>query len=162
VITAGRGGSVVTRAALVSHSCGSYVLDSARGGPPACLLPQEPVSAERRLRNRNQVSAPSTSDQLLSAHSESDKAVAGSTTETHPRSLTEQPEARLGGRRGNAGVVAGSMLSGVLVAALLCLVVFPGASEPTVTGSALLGCGAAPLSLTMAGSDPQGLLPAAN
>lgn len=68
--------------------------------------------------------------------------MAGSTSETHARSLTDQPETRLGGRRGVAGVVAGSLLSGVLVAALLCLVVFPGASEPTITGSALLGFGA--------------------
>ena len=43
---------------------------------------------------------------------------------------------------GNAGIVAGSIVSGVILAALLCLVVFPGAIEPVITGSALLGFGA--------------------
>jgi pimeloyl-ACP methyl ester carboxylesterase len=38
-------------------------------------------------------------------------------------------------------VVAGSLVSGLVLAALLCLVVFPGATEAVITGSALLGFG---------------------
>src|SRR5688572_27157788 len=68
--------------------------------------------------------------------------MAGSTTEPQAGSLTDQPAPRSQGCRGSSRVVAGSMLSGVVLAALLCLVVFPGASEPIITGSALLGFGA--------------------
>ncbi len=38
-------------------------------------------------------------------------------------------------------VVAGSLVGGLVLAALLCLVVFPGATEAVITGSALLGFG---------------------
>ena len=66
------------------------------------------------------------------------------TSETHTGSIDA-----LAGRsalrrvRSSSGIVAGSLVSGVILAALLCLVVFPGATEPIITGSALLGFGAA-------------------
>ena len=65
-----------------------------------------------------------------------------STTETQATPVDLRPDARRASRPGNTGVVAGSMVSGVVVAALLCLFVFPGAVEPVITGSALLGFGA--------------------
>jgi pimeloyl-ACP methyl ester carboxylesterase len=65
-----------------------------------------------------------------------------STTEAQATPDDVRPDARRASRPGITGVIAGSMVSGGVVAALLCLFVFPGAVEPVITGSALLGFGA--------------------
>ena len=57
-------------------------------------------------------------------------------------SKTGVRSARVMSSRGTAAVVAASLGAGLIVAAVLCLVVFPGAVEAVITGSALIGFGA--------------------
>ncbi|MFW3170497.1 alpha/beta fold hydrolase [Geodermatophilus sp. CPCC 206100] len=61
-------------------------------------------------------------------------------TTTTPTAAAAAPAAGRGPRRGPIRrVIAGSLLTGAVLAALLPLVVFAGAPEPVITGSALLG-----------------------
>src|SRR3954454_23048733 len=55
---------------------------------------------------------------------------------------SREPTARAPGRTGSAGRnILVSLVAGALAALLLTLVVFPGATEATITGSMLLGFG---------------------
>src|SRR5215218_1277069 len=55
---------------------------------------------------------------------------------------SQEPTARVPGRTGSAGrSILASLVAGALTALLLSLVVFPGATEATITGSMLFGFG---------------------
>jgi pimeloyl-ACP methyl ester carboxylesterase len=61
-------------------------------------------------------------------------------TTTAPTAAAAVPAAGRGPRRGPIRrIIAASLLTGTVLAAVLALVVFAGASEPVITGSALLG-----------------------
>jgi pimeloyl-ACP methyl ester carboxylesterase len=61
-------------------------------------------------------------------------------TATAPTAAPAAPSTGRGARRGPIRrIIAGSLLTGTVLAAVLTLIVFAGAAEPVITGSALLG-----------------------
>ena len=61
-------------------------------------------------------------------------------TTTAPTTAAAVPAAGRGPRRGPIRrIIAGSLLAGAVLAAVLPLIVFAGAAEPVITGSAMLG-----------------------